>query len=152
VTNDISLGRTSRIAAETVLQISIDQRYPPEFNSDLPLILAVNDSNSITINFTAVSPYTSHITYNIIQGPSSASFDRQTALFNWQTPTLNNSETVIRVTAQDSQYQLLSTHELTIRISSRSIDGGTSQPSHGQITSISSIFIVMNIVMTFYFY
>ncbi|CAF3735693.1 unnamed protein product [Rotaria sp. Silwood1] len=152
VTNDISLGRTSRIAAETVLQISIDQRYPPEFNPDLPLILTVNDSNSITINFTAISPYTSHITYNLIQGPSSASFDEQTALFHWQTSTLNNSETVIRVTAQDSQYQLLSTHELTIRSSSRSIDGGITQPSHGQITSMSSIFIVMNIVMTFYFY
>ncbi|CAF3872200.1 unnamed protein product [Rotaria sordida] len=152
VTNDISLGRTSRIAAETVVQISIDQRYPPEFNSDLPLILIMNDSNSITINFTAVSPYTSYITYNLIQGPSSASFDNQTALFYWEIPTLNNSETVIRVTAQDTQYQLLSTYELTIRVSNLDIDGGITQPSHGQITLISSIFIVMNIVMTFYFY
>ncbi|CAF3735702.1 unnamed protein product [Rotaria sp. Silwood1] len=116
VTNDTALGQASRAASETFHQITMDQRYPPEFNSDLPLVLNANDLTPIIISFMAVSPYTSNISYKLINGPESAIFDNRIALFTWQNPTANNNQIVVRVTAQDMKYNLLSTHELVINV------------------------------------
>jgi hypothetical protein len=96
--------------------MSIDQRYPPEFNSNLPLILTINDSTTIDIYFTAVRQYTSSIIFTIVRDPSSANFNPQTALFYWQNPSSNGNDTIVRVTAQDTKYYLLSTYKLVIHI------------------------------------
>ena len=116
VTSDLSLGAVSRTAADTIVQIANDQRSPPQFNANLPLVLTVSRASSVTIDFTAVSPYSPNIAYTLEQGPSTASFDNQTALFQWQTTAATHDVTVVRVTARDAQYGLLSRHELVVRI------------------------------------
>ncbi|CAF3071855.1 unnamed protein product [Rotaria sp. Silwood2] len=171
VTNNTSLGQASAIAADNIIQVSIDQRNPPEFNLDLPLIIIINESTPMIINFTAVSQYTSNIVYNLIRGPFSATFDNETAIFYWQNPSLNDSNTAIRVTARDTLYNLLSTHELVVHIVGRNIDETTTstssttsttttttsttsssrESSDGYVILVSSIFVLMNIIEIFYY-
>ena len=57
--------------------MSIDQGYP--------LSLTANDSTPITINFTGINPYSSNILYTLVQEPSSANFNSETTIFNWET-------------------------------------------------------------------
>ncbi len=149
VTNDYSLGQASRTAADTAVQIAADQRNPPEFNSKLPLSLTVNGSTSVTIDFTAVSSYNAAILYTLLQGPLGATFNDQTALFHWQTPSSKENDTIIRVRAQDTQNQLLSIHELVIRITRTTSAPGatTSIYPHNYSIYISS----MIIFLTYYF-
>ncbi|UJR11351.1 hypothetical protein I4U23_015532 [Adineta vaga] len=146
VTNDISLGQTSRLVADTIAQAEEDQRYPPEFNSALPLILTVQASTPVTINFTAVSPYTTNIIYTLVQGPSSAIFNSETAIFYWSSANVTeNLNTVVRVSAQDTLYNLVSTHELVIHVIS-----SIPTTSFGNILSISWMIIFINFIGTFY--
>ena len=147
--NDTTLGQASAVASEELAQITVDQRYPPEFNADLPLILTVDESSSVSIDFTATSPYTSSIIYELVQGPSSASFNSQTARFTWQKATTSQSSIIVRVTAKDAQYELLSTHELALNVRPRAIP---SPPSSSSLFKLSWIFLLMNIFGTFFFY
>ena len=192
VTNNSAMGQASSLAAENVLQAIDDQRYPPEFNSNLPSTMTVNVSTPITIDFTAVSQYTSSITYNLLQGPPTASFNSTTARFNWERPDLSDNNTVVRVSARDAVYNLLSTHEILIYVNSlneisetsqspvvqtsqssvvqtsqssianisrttQSTIGQTNQTisppviSHGYTLPFSWIFVLINILGTFYF-
>ena len=128
ISNDTTLGQASAVASEELAQITVDQRYPPEFNADLPLILTVDESSSVSIDFTATSPYTSSIIYELIQGPSSASFNNQTARFTWEEATISQSSIIVRVTAKDTQYNLLSTHELALNVLPRTISTTTVPP------------------------
>ena len=147
--NDTTLGQASAVASEELAQITVDQRYPPEFNANLPLTLTVNESSSVSIDFTATSPYTSSIIYELVQGPSSASFNSQTARFTWQKATTSQSSIIVRVTAKDAQYELLSTHELALNVRPRAIP---SPPSSSSLFKLSWIFLLMNIFGTFFFY
>jgi hypothetical protein len=161
VTNDLSLGQASQDAANTIVEVHNAQRSPPEFNSGLPLVLIVNGSIDITLNFTAVSPYSSTLLYTLLKGPSNAIFDNHTALFNWQTPSSMDNDAVVRVSAQDTRYGLLSTYELAVRIinttitTTQSITSVTSRvplatTSCGDNVSISWIFVILNILGTIY--
>lgn len=148
VTNDSTLGQASTLVGNNLVEIAVDQRYPPEFNSQLPLVLTVNDSVSLTIDFTATSPYNSNIHYNLVRGPSMGIFNDQTAVFYWQEPQLNQSNTIIRVTAQDTQYNLLSTHEVTVRVVSRT----TSQAARLSLDYIFTIiysYALIRLIKTF---
>ena len=146
--NDVSLGQASTRASESLAQISADQRFPPEFNLNLPLTFTVDNLSPITIDFTAVSPYSSSIIYNLVQAPASASFDNQTAQFSWQNPSANDSGAVVRVTAQDTRYNLLSTHELVFNIVPRT---NPSTSSTSSLVPFSCIVLFLNIFATFFF-
>jgi hypothetical protein len=105
----------------------------------------VNDETLITIDFTAVSPYISTIIYTLVQGSSSVTFNSEISLFNCQNSSINDNDAIVHVTAQDTRYNFLSTHELVIRILNENL------PSHSHTISFSSIFILINILATFYF-
>ena len=146
--NDTTLGQASAVASEELAQITVDQRYPPEFNANLPLTLTVNESSSVSIDFTATSPYTSSIIYELVQGPSSASFNNQTAQFTWQKAITSQSSVIVRVTAKDAQYELLSTHDLALNVRPRAMPP---PPSSSSLFKLSWIFLLMNIFGTFFF-
>lgn len=93
--------------------------------------------------------YSSDIIYNLIEGPSSGNFNRETATFNWETTSSNDTDTIIRVTAQDTRYYLLSTHEIVLRVITQT-DANTTLPSHANIISFKLIFIFINIIGTFF--
>ena len=139
ITNDLSIGRASRAAADAVVQINNDQRSPPEFNSSLPLILQANQSTLLNISFTATSLYMSQISYTLVRGPSGATFNGKTGFFQWLlTPSAANNS-VIRVRASDTQNNLVSTHELTVRIIA-------SPPSHASRMIAMPIFMLLNLL------
>ncbi|CAF1378140.1 unnamed protein product [Adineta ricciae] len=146
VTNDLSLGEASRLVANTIAQTEADQRYAPEFNSSLPLTLAVNANASVSINFTAISPYTTDITYTLVQGPASATFNPATAIFRWTVPSTGRGlSAVVRVSAQDTLYNLVSTRDLVIR----DVVSSVPPTSLGTILRIAWMFLLVNLVGTF---
>ena len=154
VTNDTSMGEASSVAADNVLRAIEDQRYPPEFNSNLLLTLTVIEFSAVTIDFTATSAYTSSINYTLLQAPPSASFNAISAQLNWPNVSVDDNNTVIRVTAQDTVYNLLSTHEIVIYVTSPNQFSETThpfEPSHGYIISFSWSFILINILGTVFF-
>jgi fibulin 1/2 len=136
VTNDTNLARISSATANEVLAIAVDQRSPPVFNSDLQLIMTVPPSTLVTINFTAVSPYTSVVLYTLISGPPNCTFDIQTAIFTWQAPAIPVNDTAVSVSAQDNLYNLTSTFETVIRV--RIITTTTTTATATTTTSIGS--------------
>jgi hypothetical protein len=150
VTNDVSLGVSSRTAADTVAQVASDQRSPPEFNGNLSLVLTVPRSSPVSIDFTAVSPYSANIVYALEHGPSTATFNNQTALFEWQTTASSGNETLVRVTARDTQYGLISRHELVVRLAgTANITTTSSGQSFIHQASIVSVVCMLSLISVF---
>ena len=146
VTSDVSLGQVSRSVADTIEQIVSAQRSPPEFNDDLPLVMVVNGSANVSINFTATSQYSGAVRYSLLQGPTTARFNDQTAMFSWE-PTANASNnTVVRVSALDSQYNLVSTYEVVVQFTGRSIQTPSSSSSSTFLSSLISTLLLFSFV------
>jgi hypothetical protein len=153
VTHDLSFGQASKLAADTAVEIAIDQRSSPEFNSALPFALTINEATNLVLNFTATSPYSLTIWYTLLQGPPDSIFDNQTALLYWQTSSSIESDTIVRVMAQDSKYSLSTIHELVVQIIKTTSPNSSIQLSHDHIISILWIFVLFNIVKkTIYFF
>jgi hypothetical protein len=146
VTHDLSFGQASKLAADAAVEIAIDQRSSPEFNPALPFALTINEATNLVLNFTATSPYSLTIWYTLLQGPPDAIFDNQTALLYWQTSSSIESDTIVRVMAQDSKYSLSTIHELVVQIIKTTSPNSSIQLSHDHIISILWIFVLFNIV------
>ena len=154
VTNDVSLGQASRSVADTIEQITDAQRSPPEFNSHLPLVMIVNGSSNVTIDFTANSQYSSTVQYTLVQAPSSARFNDQTAVFSWEPSANASNNTVVRVSARDGQYNLSSTYEVVLHFTGRLAEApiSTSSTTTSSTTTSSSSIIgsrLMTMVFSF---
>ena len=117
MTGDTSFGRSSLVAANAIVENTESQRNPPLFNSNLPTAITANVLDNVTLNFTATSEYGTAIIYILVRGPINAYFDNQTGRFEWQIPASVGNITVITVSAEDNQYYLMSTYDVTVSIS-----------------------------------
>ncbi|UJR24393.1 hypothetical protein I4U23_005770 [Adineta vaga] len=119
VTGDTAFGLNSRQAAEEQIQQRESIRNPPKFNSNLNLTQTVRTGEQVHISFQATSEFSSNIIYKSLRSPNDSSLNELTGEFKWNVPKKIDNRTTttsVRVSAQDSIYNLTSTYEIVFDI------------------------------------
>ena len=77
----------------------------------------------VRLSFQATSEFSPNIAYQLLHGPTGASFNTTTGQFKWKASidgTAATSKIAVQVSAQDAVYNLLSTREVLFEIQQES--------------------------------